>query len=356
MDSARFDWIQSDVAARSRKTYFADVAALAGVSIPTVDRVVNARGGVKVETEEKVLAAARELQLDRRLNLRPTKILRLGVILHNDVNPYLRDLRNSFRRAILKYMELNVQLLHYNYLEFTDHALIATVMKAKGECDGLVLDAFRSRTADDQLRKISDTTPLITLTSDLPHSGRIAFVGSDGIQEGRTAGELIGRFLGAEGGDILIIKGHNRFTLHEQNEIGFRLKICSAFPACRIVEVFESKESERRIFATVKRVLSEFPMLKGIYNDSVGNREIVEALEKSNRTDVKIIANSLTEENTRLLKRGKIDAILNRDTDDDATTAVEYFLKVAGRLDDAYEPQVKQPRIYLRENLPSNTS
>lgn len=339
--------------ARGKKIYYADVAELAGVSIPTVDRVVNGRGSVKAETEARVLAAARELQLDRTLNLRPTKILRLGIVLHNDENPYLRHLRGSFRRAALRYKHLNLRLLHYNYQQFTTRALLETVSKAQSECDGLVLDAFRSRGVDERLREIAISMPLITLTSDLPNSGRYAFVGSDGIQEGRTAGELMGRFLGGAGGDILIIKGHSRFTLHEQNEIGFRLVISSNFPACRIIEVFESKETEKHIYSTVNRALDQYPKLRGIYNDSVGNLEIADALTRAGRTDVTIIANSLTEDNTRLLREGMLDAILNRDTDDDATTAVEIFLKESGRLDEAYEPQVNQPRIYLRENLPA---
>lgn len=43
------------------------VAKMAGVGIATVDRVLNERGGVSLETSRKVLKAAREVGLKRLL-------------------------------------------------------------------------------------------------------------------------------------------------------------------------------------------------------------------------------------------------------------------------------------------------
>ena len=44
-----------------------DVAALAGVGIATVDRVLNERGNVAPETARKIIEAARQLGLPRTL-------------------------------------------------------------------------------------------------------------------------------------------------------------------------------------------------------------------------------------------------------------------------------------------------
>ncbi len=69
-----------------------DVAALAGVSIKTVSRVVNAEPGVSVDLVARVEAAAR--QLDYRPDLTASNLRRgrqtatLGLMLENVANPY----------------------------------------------------------------------------------------------------------------------------------------------------------------------------------------------------------------------------------------------------------------------------
>jgi len=69
-----------------------DVAALAGVSIKTVSRVVNAEPGVSVDLVDRVEGAAR--QLDYRQDLtasnlrRGTQAATLGLMLENVANPY----------------------------------------------------------------------------------------------------------------------------------------------------------------------------------------------------------------------------------------------------------------------------
>jgi LacI family transcriptional regulator len=50
------------------KTTIGDVALLAGVSVATVDRVLNGRGGVTPDKEHRVLSAARRLRIDRVLS------------------------------------------------------------------------------------------------------------------------------------------------------------------------------------------------------------------------------------------------------------------------------------------------
>jgi len=70
-----------------------DVAALAGVSVKTVSRVVNAERGVSLQMAEKVRRAAR--QLDFQLNLGARSLRRtdrrtatIGLILENVANPF----------------------------------------------------------------------------------------------------------------------------------------------------------------------------------------------------------------------------------------------------------------------------
>ncbi len=82
----------SDGEPRHRRATMRDVAALAGVSIKTVSRVVNGEAGVSVDLVARVERAAR--QLDYRPDLTAANLRRgrhtatLGLMLKNVANPY----------------------------------------------------------------------------------------------------------------------------------------------------------------------------------------------------------------------------------------------------------------------------
>ena len=72
-----------------------EIAALAGVSRGTVDRVLNDRGAVNPETAEKIRKIAKELDYKpNRAGLvlaAQKKRLKLGVILFSTGNPFFQD-------------------------------------------------------------------------------------------------------------------------------------------------------------------------------------------------------------------------------------------------------------------------
>ena len=80
---------------RSRKTTLSDVAREAGVSLSTVDRVLNGRGGVAPSKANRILSAARRLGLDRALSLRPSRMLRIAVAIQPPTNPFHAQLRQG---------------------------------------------------------------------------------------------------------------------------------------------------------------------------------------------------------------------------------------------------------------------
>jgi len=84
-----------------------DVAALAGVSLKTVSRVVNSEAGVSPELEGKVKAAA--LQLDYQPNLTASNLRRsdgrsrsIGLLLENVANPFSGALHRAIEEVARK--------------------------------------------------------------------------------------------------------------------------------------------------------------------------------------------------------------------------------------------------------------
>ena len=75
-----------------------DVAEAAGLGTATVERVLNGRGGVRPDTAEKVLVAARRLDVQRKLPQLHRGLLRIEVILVRPEATFFSRLSRSFER------------------------------------------------------------------------------------------------------------------------------------------------------------------------------------------------------------------------------------------------------------------
>jgi LacI family transcriptional regulator len=82
--------------AASRRVRFEDIAALAGVSVSTVNRALNEIGSVSERSKKKVLDAARDLSINRILPDERTPILHFDVLLPEHHSPLLKGMEQAF--------------------------------------------------------------------------------------------------------------------------------------------------------------------------------------------------------------------------------------------------------------------
>lgn len=334
-----------------KKTILADIAAAAGVSTATVDRVLNRRGGVSPEKESRVLEWARNLQVDRDLERRPTRILRIGVMMQNPANPFYEVLRQAFIKANSIYFGASIQATLHYYDVLAPRETSAMLRKIAGSQDALIVVLPDHQLITTALQAVSAQIPVVTMVSDLPQSGRMAYVGLDNRAAGRTAGELMGRFIGKEGGDIVVVSGLQSFIGQGEREMGFRAVLAERHSHCRLLTVLETREQPNKAGELVEGILKHSPEVAGIYNLSTGDPGIVEALRHFKRTDKTVfITHELTGERKTLLLEGVIDAIIDQNPELEAMTAVQLLAKHFGRSTDREINTTTPIGIYVREN------
>lgn len=335
----------------ARKTTLRDVAAAAKVSLSTVDRVLNGRGGVDPTKEFAVIEAARKLRIDRNLAIRPTRLLKIGVVISEPSNPFYASLHRAFRRANQICQASNMQCAMHHIDVRAPKQAAAVIAAAASTHDALVIVSPAEVLIAKAIAGAAAAIPVVTLVSDVPGSGRLAYVGIDNRTAGRVAGELMGKFLGPSGGDVVVVSGLHSFIGHEEREMGFRAVLQERFHACHMVAVVETQEQGANAGALVERLFALNPGISGIYNVSVGNREIAKALERLNPPrHVILITHELSPERKRLLHDGVIDAIIDQDPELEVITAVEMLAHHFGRRDPPSTSGITPLRIYLREN------
>ncbi|MDI2091838.1 LacI family DNA-binding transcriptional regulator [Commensalibacter oyaizuii] len=335
-----------------KKITLQQVAETAGVSISTVDRVINKRGSVSPKAEIKVLQAAQSLNLDRYLFRSYLHVIRVAVVMHSLHNHFCRVLHEAFHDLNLTMADIRIScFLHYvNVGNLTETR--TKLQKIVHEYDALIVIAPNDPALSKIIYLISHKIPVITLATDIPDSGRLAYIGPNNYQLGRIAAELMGRFIGTQKGEILIILGMAEMDGHTEREAGFRSVIQQHFPNCSIVACLESDENQYQAGKMVANALHEFKNIRGIYNVSDGNSLIAKMLKTANLSKkVNIITHELTPAHHELLKQGIIDVIIDQNPKIEAKQALEciadYFHRNKERSHYNYTPF----NLFLRESV-----
>jgi len=335
----------------ARKPSMTDVAHEAGVSLSTVDRVLNGRGGVTPEKATRIYSAARRLKLDRSLAHRPSRVLRVAVLIQPPANPFHAALRQGIDVASRLHADLSLQFL-VHHVDPNNPARIAAQIRAQAaSCDGLIVTSPDHPLVTAALREGSARIPVVTLSDDVADSGRAAHVGPDDVRAGRTAGDLMGRLLRPQGGHVVMIIGLAGLRGHREREAGFRSVLAQFYPETTISEVIESREEQDRAGLIAHRALVADPGVRGIYLCTTGAQELVRSLQRLGQHGrVALIVHELTDSRRALLRQRAVDAVIDQNPALEAQVAVETIARLFGRMEGDPCSTVTDIRIYMPEN------
>ncbi len=335
-----------------------DIAAKAGVSLATVDRVLNDRPGVRGVTRARVEAAIVALGYVRDVaaaNLAKSRVYPLVFILPEGDNPFMRGLEAEVRRAGLHSAVERTRLSVATVPAFDAAALARAIDAAIAEdVSGIAAVAVDAPEVSAAIARAHEAgIPVVTLVSDLAGSGRDHFVGVDNIAAGRTAGSLMGRFLGSGPGPVAVLAGYMRVRDHGERLEGF-LAAMAAMPAARaVLPVLEGQDDPELSFSLIADCLARVPDLAGIYSLGAGNRGLLAALSERGRRDLCVIVHELTDETRAALESGLADAVLNQDAGHEVRSAIRVLrAKADGLPVNAAQERIRLD-IFIKDNLPA---
>ena len=333
------------------KVTLADIAAAAGVSLATVDRVINGRGGVRADREARVLRAARDLGLDRRLPLTPTTIKRVAVLIQPPGNPFHAELAAGIATMRATYRAMNLQLQIHHIDQNAPAVTARQIARLAGTCDGIIISGPDTEDVAAAWSAVARAVPVVTLATDIPGSGRHAYVGPDDERAGRVAGDLIGRFLGPDGGEVLQIAGRLDIAGQRARARAIAAVLGRYYPRATLVEVVETGERRDATETIVRSALRRHPGLRAIYHTTTGAGGIVRALADAGRTaSVTVVTHELTETRRRLLRARQLDAVIDQNPRLEVRVALETMARLLGRLAGEAGSVSTEIQIHMAEN------
>ena len=339
------------------KVTIQDVARVAGVSVATVDRVLNRRPGVRVVTVGRVETAIRELnyQPDRiAARLARSREYRFCFVLPERSGDFWERI-NEEVRIVAERMSGERVSISVKRVDVFDGDLLASTLDGIGDMfDGVAVAALDHPAVREAINALAARgVTVVTLVSDVPGSKRVHYAGIDNSSAGRTAGSLMGRFLRGMTGKVGLIAGSLALRDHIERQFGFEQVMTHEYPHLSMLPVRESRDDWRKLAEMTAQLLAEHSDLIGIYNVGGGTRGIVSALDAAGRPrDIVLIAHDLSDSNRKALIRGTIDAVINQDPGHEVRSAVRVLMSKADNVPLIESQERIRIDIFLRDNLP----
>ena len=290
------------------------IAELAGVSRGTVDRVINNRGSVGKEAEEKIRAIIKQLgykpnRAGIALAAQKNKYL-IGIILFSRKNPFFDDVMQGFSD---KAEELSLYGCHISIKRVAYHPeaqLSAIRACLKEGVQGLIITPYNDNTIREELNKlIRSGIPVITVNSDAEGVRRLAYVGSDYYNSGEAAGALM-KLVTSGPVRLGIINGDHNILCHTQRISGFVDKL-SDDARFKVVSQGESLDDDKKGYELVSRMLEKHPDINAFYFTAAGVYGGCRAIvEMAAGRDIKVITFDEVPSTVEMMEKNVITATI----------------------------------------------
>jgi LacI family transcriptional regulator len=334
-----------------------DIAREAGVSLATVDRVLNARPGVREKTITAVNEAIRTLGYVRNVaaaNLARQRIYRFLFVLPDVQSQFLLALRAAIAEAARGPLAESCDITVVTAPLRDPHALVSAVAPfCEQPLDGCAIMAHETPDVRDLIiRMHGQGTAVVSLIMDQPQAPRDHFVGIDNEAAGRTAAVLLGRFVGQTPGKVAVVVSSMQARDMVERRLGFDRVMAERFAHLQVLPSIEGHDDRDLTQQIVAASLSSHQGVVAVYVAGAGTSGVTEALAAAGLAQqAVVVAHELTPHTRAALMDGSIDAVIAQDVGHLARSALRVLKAKTDRLRiDAGQEQINIT-VLLRENL-----
>lgn len=299
-----------------------ELALQAGLSTATIDRALNKRAHVSLQTKARIAAAIEELEAQESQLSAKGRRMFIDIIVEaptrfsRELKSACEDILPNFGPAVFRPRFFLKELMSE-----TETLELLSKIKKRGS-SGIILkvrDLPKINQAVSELQ--SRNIPVVTIATDLPNSGRSAYVGLDNESAGRTAAHIIYTALAGKSGYILTTSSQSTFFGENERLTGFTDAIQANNPSLEILHISGGGGLTSNTAEQIERALHGVKQLLGVYSIGGGNKAILKTLANYNIKPDIFIAHDLDEDNCDLLKENKLTTVLFHDLRQDLRSA-----------------------------------
>ena len=342
----------------ARRKTIQDVAQEAGVSVATVDRLLNGRQRVREETAMLVYEAARKtgyhaagLIGQRLLAERPE--MTFGFVFHKEKQEFYQQFAERIEQAVRDCNLVRGRTIIKFSPSQAPSDFAQLMLEMKGKVDVVAATAITHHDVTEAVRELKENeTPTFAVLNDFAQGIRHAYVGLNNMKVGRIASWMVST-ASREAGKVAVFVGGHRWHGHELREMGFRSHFREYAPEFQILDTMVNLETRQLTYEATIDLLARHPDLRGIYIAGGGMEGAISALREVREPgEVSLVVNELTGDSSRALSDRYLTMAISTPLDTLCRDLVQ--LMVEAKLKD--QPSLSgqyflDPQIFLPESI-----
>ena len=185
---------------------------------------------------------------------------------------------------------------------------------AKRGSQGIVLKAQNVAPIRAEIdRLIELKIPVVTVFTDCPDSARLAYVGLNNANAGRTAAYLFAQWVQGRSGAVLTTTSRRQFQGEEARAQAFSAEMARLCPQVSLREASGGAGLALGTAAQIRQAVRGLNHLLGVYSMGGANAAILSTLGIAQLEPEFFIAHDLDRENRSLLRQGRLAFVLHHD-------------------------------------------
>ncbi|MER9340621.1 MULTISPECIES: LacI family DNA-binding transcriptional regulator [unclassified Mesorhizobium] len=284
----------------AKRPTITDLARISGVSVATVDRVLNNRLPVREETARRVYEAATSIGyhaagLIKQRMRHELPEYRLGFLLLRREDVFYSEFARELELAVSQSPRFRGVATIDFAASLAPDEIVQRMRKlaAKSRAVALVGPDHPTLTVAVEALK-ANGVPVFSLLSDFASGIREGYVGLDNRKVGRTAAWMISK-AAKRPGKVALFVGSHRFHGHELREIGFRSFFREQAPEFTLLETLVNLEANQITHDAMIELLARHPDLAGCYVAGGGMEGAISALREAKPAEMPaVVCNEIT--------------------------------------------------------------
>lgn len=331
-----------------------DLARAAGVSLATVDRVLNDRTGVRDDTVKRVTEAIEAIGFIRNLsaaNLARSRSYRFLFLLPRSGDQFLAQLIARIDEASQISTNEATQVTIAQIEDEDPHQIAATLGALDpNRIDGVAIMAPESpQVRDAKTRLTQRGIEAVAFLSGHLTTGSEVYVGIDNHAAGATAGRLMGRFAPPRPAKILVVADTLLARDSLERRLGFDGVISRDYPHLTVLPSLETHSDADRTRRILTASFTSHPEICGLY--ILGSEARVPLLHVPISARPVIIAHERTPFTETGLQTGQIAALITQDPGHLVRSAIRILRAHCDRREVLASQEKIRIEILIRENL-----
>lgn len=301
----------------ARRPTIQDVAQEAGVSVATVDRVLNGRLKVREETARKVGEAAQRIGyhavnlIEQRLRADLPE-LRMGFVLQKERHAFYQSFAAEISRAAEQLARTRGRAVIQFAQTQSPSEAADLMLKMRDRVDAVAAVALNHNRVTEAVMALRDAgVSTYALFNDFAQGERQGYIGMNNLKVGRIAAWMIGT-AARNAGKIAVFVGGPGWHGHALRETGFRSHFRESRPDFQVMDTLINMETKKLTYEATAQLLSQHKDLVGLYLAGGGMEGAIQAIrERRAPGEVALVVNELTPESRSALSDGYVTMVIS---------------------------------------------